>query len=306
MKIISLLTAALLSVLVCKAQINMDDSTISVIGYWDKNETQSYSFLQEKYKVKDSDTTSKETIRFDVDVLIKDSTSKSYTIVWTYKNVNTQTENELTNKFINLFNNMSVIFKTDEMGSFQEVVNWKEIRTQINDALELLRKEYKDISKIEEITRQISSKFNTKEAIESLAIKEILQTYTFHGGKYKLNEVLTGKEKMANLYGGEPFDSNFEIEFSTIDTSNSSGVISYTLDVDKKQLTDATFEYLNQIARTTGTPEIKREEFPELSVYDRTVSNIHGPTGWVLYSLYIREVVSEDGTNVERREIELK
>lgn len=300
------MTAAVLLSANCFGQINMTDSTLSVIGYWDKNEKQTYSVLQEKYKIKSGDTTSREVIKYDVDVWIKDSTAKSYTIVWKYKSFETNTDNKFTKKLMSLSNNLDVVIKTDEMGSFQEVVNWKEIRDYINDALESLRKEFKDVPKIKEITNQVGSMFTSKEAIESAAIKDILQVYSFNGAKYKLNEILTGKQKLPNLYGGEPFDADFEIELTTIDTANNSGVVRYVQTVDKKQATDATYEYLKRTAKAINTPEPKREDIPELSIEDRTASNIHAPSGWVLYSINVREVTADNIFSVEKREIELK
>lgn len=300
------ITAAILLSANCFGQINMSDSTLSVIGYWNKYEKQTYSVLQQKYKIKSGDTTSREVLKYDVDVWIKDSTAKSYTIVWKYKNFDINTDNKFTQKLMSLSNNLDVVIKTDEMGSFQEVVNWKEIRDYINNALETLQKEFKDIPKIKEITNQVGSMFTSKEAIESTTIKEILQIHSFNGAKYKLNEVLNGKQKLANLYGGEPFDADFEIELTTIDTASNSGVVRYVQTVDKKQATNATYEYLKKMATSMNIPEPKREDIPELSIEERTASNIHGPSGWVLYSINVREVTADNVLSVEIREIELK
>lgn len=305
MNTLKIIAAMLLSAN-CFGQINMNDSTISVIGYWDKNEKQTYSVLHEKYKVKEGDTTSREVMKYDVDILIKDSTAKSYTIVWKYKNFETNTDNKFTTKLISISNNLDVVIKTDEMGMVQEVVNWKEIRDYINDALETLRKEFKDVPKIKEITNQVAATFTSKEAIESAAIKDIIQLYSFNGAKYKLNEILKGKQKLPNLYGGEPFDAEFEIELTTIDTATNSAVVRYAQTVDKKQATDETYEYLKKLAKAMNTPEPKREDIPELSIGDWTASNIHGPSGWVLYSVNVREVSSDNILSVDRREMELK
>lgn len=290
----------------CLAQINMADSTVSVIGYWDKNEKQTYSVIQEKYKIKDNDTASREVIKYDVDIFIKDSTAKSYTIVWTYRNFDASTDNKFTKRLMSLGNNMDVIIKTDEMGSFLEVVNWKEVREYIKDALATLEKEFKDVPKIKEITKQVGDMFTSREAIESGAIKDVLQLYTFNGAKYKLHEVLTGKQQLANLFGGEPFDADFEIEFAELDTTNSSAVLRYSQSVDKKHATDQTYEFLKKTARNVGAPEPKREDIPELSLEDRTASRIHGPSGWVLYSINVREITADNVMSVETREMELQ
>ncbi|MES2621389.1 MAG: hypothetical protein V4615_11120, partial [Bacteroidota bacterium] len=189
-KLLKTIAAILLSA-PCFSQINMADSSLSVIGYWDKKEKQTYSITETKYKIKDGDTTLREMIKYDAEVSIKDSTANSFTIVWKYKNFETNTENKFTKKLLSLGNNQEVIIKTNEMGSFVEVLNWKEVKQYITDGIEALQKEFKEIPKIKEITNQVGAMFATKQGIESGAIKEILQLYTFNGGKYKLNEVLT-------------------------------------------------------------------------------------------------------------------
>jgi len=301
-----ILSATVLLSANCFGQINMTDSTLSVIGYWDKNETQTYSVLNEKYKIEDGDTTSREIVKYDVDILIKDSTAESYTIVWKYKNLETNSENKITKKLMSISNNLDVVIKTDEMGALLEVVNWKEIRNYINDALDTLRKDFKDVPKIKEITDQVAKMFTSKEVIESAAIKDIIQLYSFNGAKYKLNEVLTGKLKLANLYGGEPFDAEYTLELASIDTANNSGVVRYTQTVDKKQATDATYEFLKKTAKAINSPEPERKDIPELTIEDWSASSIHGPSGWVLYSINVREVTADKILSIESREIELR
>ncbi|MES2621390.1 MAG: hypothetical protein V4615_11125, partial [Bacteroidota bacterium] len=102
------------------------------------------------------------------------------------------------------------------------------------------------------------------------------------------------------------FDAEFELELTTIDTANNTGVIRYIQTVDKKQATDATYEFLKKTARAAGIAEPKRDDIPELSIEDRTASNIHAPSGWVLYSINVKEVSAENSMSIETREIELQ
>src|SRR5690606_32017512 len=201
-------------------QINLADSTVQVIGYWDNKEKQTYLVTTEKYKIKNSDTTSTERMTYEVDITIKDSTEKSYTIEWSYKNFNINTDNKFTKKLASISQNMNVIIKTDEMGAFTEVVNWKEVRDYIKSTTNILKKEFKDILKIDEIVNQVIGLFSTKEAIESVAIKDIQQFYTYHGGKYKLGEEITTQMKFPNLYGGQPFDVEVAIQLDEINSQD--------------------------------------------------------------------------------------
>lgn len=287
-------------------QINMNDSTVQVVAYWDNKEKQTYAISDEKYKVNGKDTTGRELITYEVDVTVKDSTAKSYTIEWYYKNYTCSSTNAFTKKLCAVSQNLSVLIKTDEMGAFVEVINWKEIRDYIKNSTNTLKTEFKDTPKIDEIVDQVLSLFTSKEAIQSAAIKDIQQFYTYHGGKYKLGEEVTAKMKLPNLFGGDPFDAEVTVKLDEINVEDGNSIIRMWQSVDSKQLTEATYKYLKDLAKTTGTKPPKRDEIPPLKNETRTASRIHGYSSWIIYSIETKEVSSETSTNVEERIIELK
>lgn len=125
------------------AQIEPSDSTMQVVGYWSKGEKQNYSVTQNKFKLNKADTVSKETMTFNVQVTILDSTDKNYKIEWLYSNykaTGNQQSNQLLAELISLYNNMKIIILTNEMGEFQSVENWKDIQTAMNQAIDIMKK----------------------------------------------------------------------------------------------------------------------------------------------------------------------
>ena len=139
------------------AQINSEDSTVQAIGYWDKKEQQAYAITSEKYKVKGTDTTDRELTTYEVAVTIKDSNATSYTIEWLYKKITTSNSSALVKKLSALSEGMKIVVKTDEMGSLTEVVNWVEVKNHIKKSCDLLKKEFKDVPKIDEIITELSN-----------------------------------------------------------------------------------------------------------------------------------------------------
>ncbi|PWJ43968.1 hypothetical protein [Sediminitomix flava] len=291
------------------AQINMNDSSAQVIGYWDMNEKQSYTITEEKYKIRDADTTNREFIKYSVDVTIVDSTANSYDIEWLYKDFDIDTEDEFSKKLISISENMVIKIRTDEMGSLQHVLNWKEVQKYISKSLKLLKKEFKkqikDAPNMDQIFRQVANMYATKEAIEAGAIKEILQFYTFHGARYELGEEYKGDMKTANLLGGEPFDTHMSVSLDELNPEDNNYIIRMKSSVDSQQLTDATFNYLTQMTASLNVSNLKREDFPNLSNDTWTASRIHG-SGWVIYTIETKEVFAEGRTNVEERIIEIQ
>lgn len=287
------------------AQINMNDSTVQVIGYWDKNEKQSYIVTNEKYKVNDYDTTDRVFTKYLVDISIADSTADSYIINWYYHNNEINTDNELLKKLSSIVDDMTIKIKTDALGVFQEVVNWVEIRDYILKATKILRQEMKDIPNINQIADQIESTYNTKESIEASAINEIHQYYAFHGIKYKLGEEAVSSVKLTNLFGGNPFDAEITYSLDEINADNNNSVLRMKNMVNSEQLTKATFDYLTQLSEINKTEAPKWEEFSPLKNETWTASRIHD-SGWVIYSVETKEVSSEGVVNVDETIIDIQ
>jgi hypothetical protein len=296
---------ALLLIIKTYGQINMNDSTVQVIGYWDKNEKQTYIVTNESYKVKDSDTTSRESYKYAVDITIVDSTADSYTIDWFYHDYDIKADNELIKKLSSIAEDMTVTILTDGLGAFKEVKNWKDIRDFILKGTKMLKKETKDIPNIDKVIKQMEDIYSTKESIEAAAIKEIQQFYTYHGGKYKLGEEISASMKVANLYGGEPFDTEVTLWLDEINTEDNNSIIRMKQIVNSEQLTKTTFDYLTKMSETMKVPGPQWDGFPPLKNETWTSSRIHN-AGWVIYSIETQEVSAEGVTNVKENIIELQ
>lgn len=287
------------------AQINMADSTAQVVTYWDKGEKQNYTVTVEKLKIKGEDTTSKEYVSYDVEITVLKAEDKSYTVEWLYKNMQSNNENPVIQKILKINNDLKVVYKTDELGIFVEVVNWKEIKDFIQEAMTILKKDYNEIPGMDKVFNQIEKTYSTREAIESVSIADIQQFHVFHGGKYKLAEQIELNMKVPNLYGDVPFDSQILVYLDEVNTDDKNFIIRSSQEINPEQLTNATFEYLTKMATTLKTTPPKRDDIKDLANQTLTASRIHD-TGWVIYSVQTKTVTSEDISSVEERVIEIK
>lgn len=305
MKKFTLFSLLNLCIMALFAQINMADSTVQVVSYWDKGEKQNYTITLEKIKLKGEDTTSKELISYDVEVSVTGATKNSYTVQWDYKNFKTNDKNELTQELSKINKNMQVIYKTDEMGGFIEVINWKEIRAYNQKAIAVLRKKFGTAPEIEKMLKQIENSFSTKEAIEAASIKDIQQFHSFHGGKYKLHEEISDKIKVPNVLTNIPFDADYSLYLDEINETDNNYIIRSSQVVDSTQLMDATFQFLSNLAKSMNIKAPKKEDIKGLSNDIQLASRIHG-TGWVVYSIQTTTVNSDNQSNIEERIIEVK
>jgi hypothetical protein len=302
-----ILSFALTLFIICNSysQINLHDSTVQVIGYWNNHEKQSYVVTHEKVKLNEMDTLSTEFFKYTVEVTIVDSTENSYTIDWYYHDYELQTDNPIMEKILSITEDMTIKIKTNEMGAFKEIVNWKQIRDYIYKATGLLKQETVSIPNMDKWIGQIENMYFSKEAIEASAINEIQQFYTYHGGRYKLNEEINTGMKVMNQYGGEPFDTDVTLWLDEINEMDNTSVLRMHQSVDPNQLTKATYHYLVFLSETLKIPGPKWEDIPPLSNEAWTASRIHG-SGWPIYSVETRNVSAEGIVNTEETIIEIQ
>ncbi|MDR2887962.1 MAG: hypothetical protein LBV26_08190 [Bacteroidales bacterium] len=331
MKHILFASLLLLTVLKGYGQIDMSDSTVQVIGYWDKNEKQSYVITSENIKIQGADTVSRELYRYTVDVTVTDSAANSYTIDWFYRDYEyTYTETGDVMKMLNsLTDNMTVTIKTDELGVFQEVVNWKEIRNHIRKAMRTLKQNVDTLlqpaiqGKLSEPGKsaaqipdsvyamferglgQVETMFSTKENIEAAAIQEIQQFYTFHGAQYKLWEEYSATMKGPNVLGGEPFDVTTTVWLDEITPGDNDYVIRAKQKIDPQQLREATYSFMVKTAKAMGVAPPSPDDIPPMKNETSTASLIHG-SGWVVYSVMTTEVTAEGRTNIKETTIDMQ
>jgi hypothetical protein len=288
------------------AQINMNDSTVQTIGYWDRNETYSYMVTSTKYKVTKEDTTAREVLKYDIDITIKDSTATSYTVEWLYKNFQSDSKNALLKKLAAISENLRVLIKTDEMGAFQEVVNWQEISSKMKKAIDVVKKEFKSVPKLDEILKPLEATYTTKAGIEGTVMMEAQQYYTFHGGKYKLGEEVSAKIQLPNNYGGTPIDADLTIRLDEINTDDNNYIIRYWQISDSRQLTDAAFEFVKKLAAASGAKNVPtRDKMPATTHEEDVASRIHN-TGWVIYTVRTKVVDVDGVSSVDEVVIEMK
>jgi hypothetical protein len=303
-KIVSLFLAIIVTTFTT-AQINLKDSSVQTVGYWDKKEKQNYSIVTDKFKVKANDTISRARLTYDVEITVIDSTAKSYTLEWAYSNFKSTNSDNLRRKVEGAQQGLKILVKTDEMGSFQEVLNWKDVRDHMLRTSTLLRTEFGNDKNFDIVMKEVEKLYATKENVEAIAINDIQQFYMFHGGKYTKGEPAEGKIEIPNVFGGKPFDADVFIYLNDINTDEDNYILRYEQSVDEKQLIAAATEYVTNIAKKIGKSVPKDFNLKETVHETFVAARIH-EYGWPIYIILTKTVTSEENVNIEERVIEIK
>lgn len=292
------------------AQINAENSTVQTITYWDLGEKQEYSITYEKLKIKENDTISKESLSYDVDVVVIDSTANSYTIEWNYKNHETSNPDLTFQKLMGATDGLKVRFKTDEMGMFQEILNLNEVQDYVKKTFDKLEKSLDSTPKETELFfNNMKNMFTSKEVIESLILRDIQAFHTFHGGQYTLGEVVESQIEIDNVFGGKPFLADITLTLEDIDLEEDNYVLKYYQHVDPEQLKTVVEDVSKQLSENVYEEDKKIDfdmfgiEGLENEVYVGSV--IHN-SGWVLYTVYTKSIAVKNYTTLETLTIEIK
>ena len=202
MKVFTQFMLLLLFSLSSFGQINMADSTVSVVGYWAIGDSLSYNVSHVEYKLKGDtaayDTTEYMKLTYEVDITIKDSTENSYTIEWLYRGHSIQSEDSIIQKLATVLEDIAVLIKTDEFGAVQGIENWEEVRGKINDIATKMAPFIKDIPNGKQLLEEAMNPFQTKEGLEGNLIDDAIQFYTYHGKMYDTDKELKGEVQIQN------------------------------------------------------------------------------------------------------------
>ena len=295
-----------MSTFVLSAQINKENSTVQTIAYWNLGEKQEYSITREQVKLKENDTISKKISTYDVDITVVDSTATSYIVEWNYKNNKDQGNYELNEKE----NGLKIRFKTDEMGTFQEVLNLNEVQNYVKKTFDKLKNSINNSSKeTEPFFNNMKNMFTTKEILESVFLNDIQVFHSFYGGQYTLSEVVEDQIEIDNVFGGSPYLADITLVLEDIDFEEDSYVLKYYQTINPEQFKTVVEDVSEQLGKGISSDEEKLD-FDKFGIngFENEVyigSVIHD-SGWILYTNYTKSIALENYTNIDSVIIEMK
>ena len=288
------------------AQINLEDSTAQVVAYWSVGDTQEYSVSLKKIKLDGADTIENTLTTYDVAITVIDSASSYYLIEWFYKNYKVNTSNVLENEIAAISEDIKVLIETDEFGAIKGVKNWEEVGSYIKKSTQRIGQKYGENDQIQQVLAQAEQAFTSKQGIESAAIQDAQQFHTYHGGKYKLVQVVQGTVQVPNMLGQNGLlDCDVTVSLDKLEPEEGSFIIRFTQEVNSEQLTEMIFAYMKSVSEIMKNPLPSMEEIGLVTNNTSIASRIH-ESGWVIYSIQTKVVQAQHSTTIEERIIEIK
>lgn len=299
-----LLTVLLLLVgLTSFAQIDMADSTVQVVPYWNKGSKLTYIISSNAFVLKGSDTINRLANQiWEVDVSTIDSTDSSYIIEWDFKK---HLFDGLTGpkEISDLVNTKRIVYKTDGLGMFIELVNTTEIIEYHKKIQNWWNKNSDSLSGPDST---ISQQLLYSEAVVlDRAVRDVMQFHWFHGGVYRVGEILEGEVSLPHSNGTDFLDCQSTTYFEEFDDEIRYFTLKEIQVGNPEQLHEARFKYLTLLAEKNGTEPSKPEDIKDIR-YERETSNTIHASGWLFGSLQRVVEGAGDSTLIEEQYMILK
>jgi len=287
------------------AQIDMKDSTATAIGYWSAGELQNYKVTNITSITDKEDTLSYVTVSYDIELKIVDSNSVNYIIEWKRKNYSFSNNDEFKRELETVGEGFPIQVLTNEYGSDVSILNWEDYYNSVTDKIDALKKKYiGEASKIFELNK-LARRHKDKESIEQFCVKDIQQFFAYHGAKYKLGETIKARIKIPNNYGGDELNADAVMMMDALLPENNTYIVKSFQNIDPAQLKAVTYDYLSKI-NITGSELPSYEDFPTITKQIWGGTEIHGPTGWVIYSQESEQINTGSEVTLKERLIEIQ
>lgn len=180
-----------------------EDSMLNIVAYFCKGDTMAYTKRMAKLQVIRNDTTVKSDMQTDFMIVVLDSMYNGYRMEFipTGFSFNLEAKEKsdrvLTEKLWEITKDTHAIFTTDEMGTVQNIENWKEIRDVVRKGIDIvLNSYYSEIPALDSVMPRkrteslLLLQFSTEDGIRN-SYDELTSLFGLHGTAFKIGNINT-------------------------------------------------------------------------------------------------------------------
>lgn len=219
--------------------------TIPFVAYWNKGDSHQFRVTKTLKQWRQDSLERNERSTYLATFTVMDSTPDSYTVRWTY-DAGIFLPPGTDRKGLGEFQKGEVIYRTDELGIFEEILNWEELSAKVGESYSRMANELENQDEekqvmIDEYRENILSILQSKESIEKIMFKELQVFHMPLGLEYQREDTVRYREELPNLLGGNPIGADAMMYLENVDLENEfcTMVVSMKLDqADVKAMID--------------------------------------------------------------------
>jgi hypothetical protein len=284
-----LLFFCLLSTLISFSQNRFTDTSATCIAFWKNKASRVYQVKHSKEKFELSTLKTSTEATFEAHLKIIDSTASGFTIEWVYKNFKTAgAPEQLLNSICAIMENIKIVYKTDEVGTFTELINWEEVRDFSISSYEKALANKPKTSDFIAALNQIKAIFQSKENTEALLIKEIQFFHSPFGMEYNKRGTIVEME-LPNVTGGAPIPASLIMKLDEINVHDDLCKISLNQTIDKGKAGAVISDILKKLSPSPLKDEAEmKRQVKELEISDVNQYTYSLSSGWISRIFYER------------------
>lgn len=301
MKIRFLILFLLCATSLLKAQINLEDSTVQVVTYWGLNESYNYEIVQKSTTYSDGGISKTDSTKMRVNISVIDSTENSYTIKWQFTDYDIEGLS-LTPDLEKLLKERRFIYRINELGSFEELLNWEEIRDNTKAITDKAFGYMNMADSIQSMIEGLTGATNTKHYIETKGIETVQLFHTFMEVALTKGEPIELDVPVPNsINPAKPFIAKGVLWLDEIYPEDNDYVVRYQQQVDKEQLSSFLKDYMKMLTEKTGKEWVGLNEiFANNDIEHSTeVAAVIDDWGW---PTYMRSLTTVNFVNMQKEQ----
>ena len=259
-----------------------DDLRMHICGNWEMNETRTYSIKESCKKFSGDQKLCEETTEYDAVISVDSIVADGYVFSWKFKNIKVLAPNLVLQKMGEVCDGLEILYKTDNDGTFIEILNYKEIYDCICKSLCMLAKNYAKTPAVEAVLEQLRACFSTREAMEDTFLNEIKLFHSLHGENISSSTSKEYKKRVPNLFGGTPFPGICSIELEDFDNTSKICKVAVNHFIDEEQAQNNIYRYLKKLSRRMAHALPSKEDIPQIQINDSSSISINLLSGWLV------------------------
>lgn len=286
----------------------LSDSAAQVVAYWKKGDKKKLNFKKVIEKNNPGERKKIDSTQYSVVAEVLEEFKDGYILKWQYDHASpNETFNLLFKDYPQLSKPLIIIYRTDELGAFKEVINLPEIQAYVSETLQLLQKiiesdkSVKNASQVKEAINQFRPALTGRAGIETVMMKEIQFFHTFFGAQYSLNKKASANIELPNAFGGDPFKARIEVDLKEINKKQNSFTLEMRQFADRDQSKKIIIEILKKVlpAEKFSDSKLLEKEIQDFAIEDVCVQQVNAESCWVNWMSYKRNVTAGAHRRIE-------
>jgi len=272
--------------------------SISIKGKWKKGDQIKVQVVKCKIRATGPDTTMRNCATIDYSCTVLEAGS-TYLMKWAcdsiYIDKNSLPPGDPSVVLLDIAKNLNAVYRTDSDGAFESLVNWVDIKTQIDNIRDHLADGIDDPSAKQRFIDFMSSLSSSRKTIEALFIKELQMFHNVYGTEQDVGDLYGGVVELPAPIGNLILPYN--VESLVEKTPEDDYVVTMVSEIEKEQANESFNQLMDMIITSLKLEDNEGFTFESVNLLDQSTHYISSSTTWPDSIYFIREI--KMGPNVQ-------